>query len=81
MRTTLNLSDDALIAAQTHARRRHISLGEAVSELVRRWAAAPAPAASGVGATPLRGRFALLPVRDEIVTAGHVRALMEREGV
>jgi hypothetical protein len=81
MRTTLNLSDDALIAAQTHARRRHISLGEAVSELVRRGAAAPAPAASGVGAAPLRGRFALLPARDEIVTAGYVRALMEREGV
>ena len=83
MRTTLNLSDDALIAAQTHARRRHISLGEAVSELVRRGAAAPAPAASGAGAgaAPLRGRFALLPARDEIVTAGHVRALMEREGV
>ena len=79
MRTTLNLSDDALIAAQTHARRRHISLGEAVSELVRRGAAAPAPAASG--AASLRGRFALLPARDEIVTAGHVRALMEREGV
>jgi hypothetical protein len=34
-----------------------------------------------VGAAPLRGRFALLPARDEIVTAGHVRALMEREGV
>ncbi len=81
MRTTVNLSDDALIAAQTHARRRNISLGEAVSELVRRGAAAPAPAVSGAGAVPLRGRFALLPRRDEIVTADHVRALMEREGV
>jgi hypothetical protein len=81
MRTTVNLSDDALIAAQTHARRRNISLGEAVSELVRRGAAAPAPAVAGAGAMPLRGRFALLPRRDEIVTADHVRALMEREGV
>jgi hypothetical protein len=81
MRTTVNLSDDALIAAQTHARRRNISLGEAVSELVRRGAAAPAPAVAGAGAMPFRGRFALLPRRDEIVTADHVRALMEREGV
>jgi hypothetical protein len=81
MRTTVNLSDDALIAAQTHARRRNISLGEAVSELIRRGAAAPAPALGGAGAMPLRGRFALLPLRDEIVTADHVRALMEREGV
>ncbi len=30
---------------------------------------------------PLRGRFALLPVRDEIITAEHVRELMEREGM
>ena len=80
MRTTLNLAEDALIAAQTLARRRNVSLGEAVSELVRRGAAAPAPATGGAAA-PLRGRFALLPCRDEIVTAEHVRALMEREGL
>ncbi len=30
---------------------------------------------------PLRGRFALLPVRDEVVTPQHVRDLMEREGI
>jgi len=80
MRTTLNLADDAVIAAQTLARRRNISLGEAVSELVRRGAAIPA---TGVPASsaPLRGRFALLPRRDETVTAEHVRTLMEREGV
>lgn len=80
MRTTLNLAEDALIAAQTLARRRNVSLGEAVSELVRRGAAAPASATPGASA-PLRGRFALLPRRDEIVTAEHVRALMEREGI
>ncbi len=80
MRTTLNLAEDALIAAQTLARRRNVSLGEAVSELVRRGAAAPAPGTAGAAA-PLRGRFALLPRRDEIVTAEHVRALMEREGI
>lgn len=80
MRTTLNLADDAVIAAQTLARRRNISLGEAVSELVRRGAAVPATGAQA-GSAPLRGRFALLPRRDETVTADHVRALMEREGV
>ena len=80
LRTTLNLAEDALIAAQTLARRRNLSLGEAVSELVRRGAAAPMGAAPG-GSAPLRGRFALLPRRDEIVTAEHVRTLMEREGI
>jgi len=80
VRTTLNLAEDALIAAQTLARRRNLSLGEAVSELVRRGAAAPMGAAPG-GSVPLRGRFALLPQRDEIITSEHVRALMEREGI
>jgi hypothetical protein len=79
MRTTLNLADDALIAAQTLARRQQMSLGEAVSELVRRGANTPAGALPT--AAPLRGRFALLPRRDEVITAEHVRSLMEREGV
>jgi len=81
MRTTLNLAEDALIAAQTLARRQQISLGDAVSELIRRGASAPAGLASAVDPTPLRGRFALLPRRDEVITTDHVRALMEREGV
>jgi hypothetical protein len=34
-RTTLKLADDALRAAKVHASRHRISLGEAVSELVR----------------------------------------------
>lgn len=80
MRTTINLAEDALIAAQTLARRQQISLGDAVSELVRRGASATAGPASAVTPTPLRGRFALLPRRDEVITADHVRALMEREG-
>lgn len=80
MRTTLNLDDDALIAAQTLARRQKLSLGAAVSELVRRGASAPTQA-SRVPAARLRGRFALLPQRDEIITAEHVRSLMEREGL
>lgn len=30
---------------------------------------------------PLRGRFALLPGRDEVITVEHVRDLMAREGI
>ena len=81
MRTTLNLAEDALIAAQTLARRQQISLGEAVSELVRRGASAPAGAALPATGAALRGRFALLPRRDEVLTADHIRGLMEREGL
>ena len=80
MRTTLNLAEDALIAAQTLARRQQISLGDAVSELVRRGASLPTGARLAAPQA-LRGRFALLPRRDEVVTSDHIRALMDREGL
>jgi hypothetical protein len=81
MRTTLNLADDALIAARNIAQRERLSLGDAVSELIRRGSAAPTPAMASRKQPALRGRFALLPVRDELITPQHIRALMEREGI
>ena len=77
MRTTLNLSDDAMLTAQSYARRLQISLGEAVSRLIR---SASSTQSGNVG-TPLRGKYALAPQRDEIITTEHVRELMEREGI
>lgn len=78
MRTTLNLSEDALHVAKHHALREHLSLGDAVSSLIR----AGAQVSTSKSATlPLRGRFAILPVRDEVITIDHVRQLMEREGI
>jgi hypothetical protein len=79
MRTTMNLADDALLVARQVAAREGVSLGTAVSTLIRLGAGArvAAPAA----AEPLRGRFALLPRRDEVITPAHVRELMEREGL
>ncbi len=79
MRTTLNLEDDALLVAKRYASREKLSLGEAVSRLVRQ--AAQRPAGTAKPRTTLRGRFALLPARDEVVTSEHVRELMEREGI
>ena len=81
MRTTVNLSEDALIAARNVAQRERLSLGEAISELIRRGASAGAIAAREPHAPRLRGRFALLPARDEVITPQHVRELMEREGI
>lgn len=77
MRTTLNLSDDAFLAAQSYARHQKISLGEAVSRLIRA-SANPSPTDSRV---PLTGRFALAPRRDEVITSEHVRELMAAEGM
>ena len=80
MRTTLNLENDALLAAKQHAAREGVSLGEAASRLIRLGLRAQAarPAAKPA---PLKGRFALLPERDEVITTDHVRELMEREGI
>lgn len=74
MRTTLNLEDDALLVAKRYASREKVSLGEAVSRLVRQGAQ---PQAARVGRNALRGRFALLPARDEIITLEHVRELIK----
>ena len=79
MRTTLNLADDALLVAKQIAAREHMSLGDAVSQLVRAGAKA-GPVTKG-RAPSLRGRFALLPQRDEIITPDHVRELIDREGL
>ena len=43
--------------------------------------AGPSVEASWPAARPLKGRFALLPLRDEVITPQHVRDLMEREGI
>ena len=81
MRTTLNLADDALLVAKQIAARERLSLGDAVSQLVRAGAGVRAHPAEQARHVPLRGRFALLPQRDEIITPVHVRELMDREGI
>ena len=81
MRTSINLAEDAAIAARNVAQRERLSLGYAISELIRRGARAGFPATHPRGAPALRDRFALLPQRDETVTLQHVRDLMEREGI
>jgi hypothetical protein len=78
MRTTINLTDDAMLTAQSYARRMRISLGEAVSRLIRESAAQPT---GSITLGPLRGRFALAAQRDEVITPEHVRELMQREGI
>ena len=79
MRTTINLADDALLVAKRVAAGEHVSLGEAVSRLIRQGASVRS--ASPMASAPLRGRFALLPCRDEVITPEHIRELMEREGI
>ena len=81
MRTTINLAEDALIAARNIAQRERLSLGEAVSELTRRGTAAGSQGLKLQRAAALRGRYALLAARDEVVKPQRVHELMEREGI
>ena len=81
MRTTLTVADDALLVAKHYAAREKTSLGDAVSALIRAGARTHAAGVPPDTAAPLRGRFALLPARDEVITIEHVRELIEREGL
>ena len=72
MRTTLTLSSDALELARKLARHKRVSLGEAVSELVRRGAQLPVPTMERQGFTVVR-----LPRGSARVTAAAVEDLLE----
>ena len=72
MRTTLNLEEDAADMARRHARRHKLSLGRAVSDLVRRGAQRPLE-------TVVRGglKVAKLPEGSPAVTSERVSRLLE----
>ena len=79
MRTTLALDEDVFNIARQKAQREHLSIGAAVSELMRfgilsmRMPAIQRPAT--------RSKYAVLPARHEIITSEHVYKLMEQEGI
>ena len=72
MRTTLTLSDDAIDLARRLARHKRVSLGEAVSELVRRGAQLPLATTERQGLTVVR-----LPEDSERVSAAAIEELLE----
>jgi hypothetical protein len=70
MRTTLNLDDAALRLARDYARRRSLTLGKAVSELVRHGLATP------LATTVINGLHVVqLPPDSPPVTSEDVRRL------
>lgn len=81
MRTTLDLADDALLLAKRVAARERLSLVDAVSRLVLAGAGVRAHPAVQSRPPSLRGRFELLPQRDEVITPAHVRELMGNEAL
>ena len=75
MRVTIAIDDDVLLAAKAQAALEERSLGAVISELARRSLQRPSAPAQRVAAS-LRGRFAMLPARQEVVTVERVRRLM-----
>lgn len=71
-RTTLRLEDDAMKVAKAHAQRHRLTLGEAVSHLVRKAAERPLSTEQRSGLRVLR-----LDRRSPKVTAARVDALRE----
>lgn len=67
MRITPNLSDDAMLTAQSNAGRLPTSLDEAASRFI------------GNTSAPQDGKFALAPKRNEVITTQYVRELMDGE--
>jgi hypothetical protein len=74
MNITIHIADDSLALAGHFAQQRNMTLDEAVSQLIRQ-----SFTASGANITslPPRGRFALAPLRDDVITCQHVRAISE----
>ena len=77
IRTTLGLDEDVMILAQQTARRERVSVGKALSNLVRE--------KQGIAQTDkepakLRSKYSLIPARGEVIASEHVYRLMEQEG-
>jgi hypothetical protein len=67
MRTTLSLEDDAIEMARRHARRHGISLGKAISDLVKKGAQRPLLTLERNGFKVARLPEGSLPVRSDQV--------------
>ena len=79
MRTTLALDEDVFNIARQKAQREHLSIGAAVSELMRLGIRSTQMPAIQRPAT--RSKYAVLPARQEIITSEHVYKLIEQEGI
>jgi hypothetical protein len=79
MRTTLALDDDVMMIAKQKAERENMSIGKAVSELMRSGIRANQRLPSRRPST--RSKYAVLPARNEIITSEHVYKLLDQEGI
>ena len=87
MRTTLDIDEDVLLAAKEIARRRNLSAGQVVSQLLRgtltgQLAHAATPGSGEHGSEPQSvGGFRPFPSGKAIVTNDTVNRLRDTEGI
>jgi hypothetical protein len=72
MRTTLDISQDVLLAAKELAARRNVTMGEVISDLARKSLRSNTAIAAGT-----RNGFPLLTPTGQVVTSELIRTLQE----
>jgi hypothetical protein len=73
MRTTLDLSEDVLLAAKELAARNKVTMGEVISDLARKSLRQGQSAPAG----GLRNGFPQLPVTGQAITSELIKSLMD----
>jgi hypothetical protein len=79
MRTTLSIDDDVLTYVRAKAQREKASIGEVISGLVRE--GIRANQSLTLTLQEPKSKYAVLPLRDELITNDHVRSLIDAEGI
>jgi hypothetical protein len=84
MRTTLDLSDDVLMAAKELAKRQNRTAGQVISELARIGLRGPAnanPHDNGLAEPPSFYGFVPIPSNGKIVTNEYINQLRDELGI
>ena len=79
-RTTIALANDAFLFAKQIAAKEHVSLGQAVSRLIRAGAQNVSASAFEPRRKKLKGPHSLIASRGAPIISAHVRALMDELG-
>jgi hypothetical protein len=84
MRTTLDIDDDVLFAAKELAAKERKTAGKVLSEFFRRGIQtgnAPTDPPKSGQPYAVKNGIPVLPSRGEVVSAEHIRRIMEEEGI
>ena len=75
MRTTLDISQDILLAAKEMAARSNLSMGQVISDLARK----SLRNTDGPTSVGLRNGFPILPPTGQVVTSELIKSLLDAE--